>query len=55
MREGGGLSPKSETEPLWLGFGRAVWNSDGGWWVRVRWWCVRGSGGGGAVRSRNAR
>jgi hypothetical protein len=49
--EGGeGVGPKPETEPLWLGLGRAVWNGDRGWCLGVGWWHVPGGGGGGVVR-----
>ena len=54
-RQGVGLGPKSETELLWLGFGCAVWNGNGGHCVGVGWWSVRGSGGGRVVRSQNGR
>jgi hypothetical protein len=55
-REAGGVSVEvPKTEPLWLGFGRAVWNGDGGWCLGMARWHVPGGGGGGTVRSRNAR
>jgi hypothetical protein len=54
-RRGVGLGPKSETELLWLSFGRAVWNGNGEHCIGVGWWSVRGSGGGRVVCSRNGR
>ena len=54
-KQGVGLGPKSETEPLWLGFRRAMWNSNGGHCIGVGWWSVRGSGGSGVVCSQNGR
>ena len=53
---GRGVGPKPETELLWLSLGRAVQTSDRGQSIGVVWWCVQGgSGGGGAVHSRNTR
>jgi hypothetical protein len=46
---------KPETEPLRLDFRRAAWNSNGGWCIRVAWWCVQGDGGGGVVCLCNVR
>ena len=53
--EEGAWVPKPETEPLWLGLGRAVWNGDGGCCVGVPRWHVPSGGGRGVVGSRNAR
>ena len=53
---GRGFGKSVETEPLWLGFGRAVWNGDGGpCWGVAQWHVPGGGGGGGVVRSRNVR
>jgi hypothetical protein len=54
-RRGRGLGENPETKPLWLGFGRAVWNGSGGWCVGVAWWHVRGGSGSGVVWSQNTR
>jgi hypothetical protein len=39
------LQKKSKTEPLGLGFGCTIENSDGWQWVMVVGWCVCDSGG----------
>ena len=50
MRRGEGLGKKTKTKLLWLSFGCAVWNSDGGWCMGVVRWHVPGDGGGGVVQ-----